>query len=153
MKISSPSIITGTGIDRNQIRALMPHAGHMCLLDRVLTWDRDTIVCQADSNVHDNPLRRRGRIGAACGIEYAAQAMALHGALNAAGTRQRAGVLASVRDTNCYVAALAEGTLNIEARLLLCEGIRVIYGFTVSGSDKMLLEGRAAVVLGPSSAD
>ena len=147
------SIGTSAGIDRHQIRALIPHAGAMCLLDHVLTWGPDAIVCQAvNSNSHDNPLRRRGRLGAACGIEYAAQAMALHGALNAAGGPQRAGMLASVRDAYCHAATLDEGTLTIEARLLLSEGLRVIYEFTVSGAEKMLLEGRAAVVLGPSSA-
>ena len=141
-------------MDRHQIRALIPHAGTMCLLERVLTWNPEAIVCQAvNRNDPDNPLRRRGRLGAACGIEYAAQAMALHGALNAAGGPQRAGVLASVRDTHCHAAALDEGTLTIEARLLLSEGLRVIYAFTVSGTEKMLLEGRAAVVLGPSAAD
>ena len=57
----------------------------MCLLDEVLSWDATRIRCR--SNTHrtaDNPLRAHGRLGAACGIEYAAQAMAVHGALVAA---------------------------------------------------------------------
>lgn len=142
-----------TGMDRHQIRALIPHAGAMCLLNCVLNWNPEAIVCQAvNRNNHDHPLRRRGRLGVACGIEYAAQAMALHGALNDPGVPQRSGVLASVRDTHCHAAALDEGTLTIEARLLHSEGPRVIYAFTVSGTEKILLEGRAAVVLGPSSA-
>ena len=147
------SIGTSTEIGRPQIRMLVPHAGEMCLLDRVLAWNPEAIVCQAANlNWHDNPLRRRGRLGTACGIEYAAQAMALHGALNANGGPQRAGVLASVRDTHFHAPALDEGTLTIEARLLLSEGLRVIYAFTVAGAEKILLEGRAAVVLGSSSA-
>ena len=54
----------------------------MCLLDEVLTWDATQIRCRsATHRVPDNPLRAHGRLGAVCGIEYAAQAMAVHGAL------------------------------------------------------------------------
>ena len=47
-----------------------------------------------------NPLRAHDRLSAACGIEYAAQAMAVHGALCAGLDGQqtpRNGLLASVR--------------------------------------------------------
>jgi len=54
----------------------------MCLLERVSAWDTHQIRCEANSHrASDNPLRAHGRLGAACGIEYAAQAMAMHGAL------------------------------------------------------------------------
>jgi predicted hotdog family 3-hydroxylacyl-ACP dehydratase len=54
----------------------------MCLLDDVLSWDASRIRCRSASHrTPDNPLRAHGRLGAACGIEYAAQAMAVHGAL------------------------------------------------------------------------
>ena len=78
-------------IDRARIAALIPHAGAMCLLDEVERWDADTIRCIAPQ-----PSRRRrtlcatmGRCSALCGIEYAAQAMAVHGGL-AAGTGEQA---------------------------------------------------------------
>ena len=54
----------------------------MCLLDCVETWDEERIHCRASSHrAMDNPLRVCERLGTACGIEYAAQAMAVHGAL------------------------------------------------------------------------
>ena len=86
-------------LDRVAIAARIPHQGSMCLLDAVLAWDSGQIHCRASSHRQpDNPLRAAARLGAACGIEYAAQAMAVHGALLApAGAPPRPGYLASVR--------------------------------------------------------
>jgi predicted hotdog family 3-hydroxylacyl-ACP dehydratase len=64
------------------ICARLPHAGRMCLLERLESWDGDSITCIATSHRDaDNPLRRGGRLHAVAGVEYAAQAMALHGSL------------------------------------------------------------------------
>ncbi len=64
------------------ICARLPHAGRMCLLERLEFWDGDSITCIATSHRDaDNPLRRGGRLHAVAGVEYAAQAMALHGNL------------------------------------------------------------------------
>jgi predicted hotdog family 3-hydroxylacyl-ACP dehydratase len=69
-------------LNRAWIAAHIPHQGRMCLLDEVIDWDRRQIRCRsATHRAPDNPLRSHGRLGSACGIEYAAQAMALHGAL------------------------------------------------------------------------
>jgi len=69
-------------LTREQIQALIPHQGTMCLLDRVLAWSAAEITCTASSHLAPrNPLRRDGRLGAICGIEYGLQAAALHGAL------------------------------------------------------------------------
>lgn len=138
-------------IEREQIRRLIPHAGKMCLLDGLLEWDAQRIACVARSHrASDNPLRRDGRLRAVCGIEYAAQAMALHGGLSAQpGSRARAGYLASVRDLICRVAFLddAGAELRIFAERLLAQGDRVIYAFGIDDSGRELLAGRAAVVL------
>jgi len=95
-------------IGADQIRALVPHSGKMCLLERVLDWDEQSIRCETSSHLDmDNPLRRDGRLSSICGIEYAAQAMALHAALcSNAGAPARHGYLASVRDANCTTAVL-----------------------------------------------
>ncbi|MBD3817029.1 MAG: 3-hydroxylacyl-ACP dehydratase, partial [Halothiobacillus sp.] len=72
-------------LDHQEIAARIPHQGSMCLLDRVIDWNEQNIECSAISHqTADNPLRRNNRLGAAIGIEYAAQAMAVHGALLAA---------------------------------------------------------------------
>ncbi|HZP94011.1 MAG TPA: hydroxymyristoyl-ACP dehydratase [Burkholderiales bacterium] len=138
-------------IDRAAIRDLIPHSGAMCLLDEVATCDAAGIRCIASSHRDpDNPLRRAGRLGALCGIEYAAQAMALHGAVtHACGSRARAGLLASVREVVCAVDFLDDRgpELEIEAQPLLVEGARMIYAFRLRDGAVELLRGRAAVVL------
>ena len=55
---------------------LIPHAGAMCLLDTVDAWTESCITCTATSHRDvSNPLRRREKLDAICGLEYAAQAM------------------------------------------------------------------------------
>lgn len=64
------------------IREHIPHQGRMCLLEQVLFWDRQELRCRSGSHrAADHPLRAHGRLGSACLIEYAAQAVAIHGAL------------------------------------------------------------------------
>lgn len=135
---------------RDDIAALIPHSGSMCLLDAVLSWDEGAILCRTASHrLPDNPLRSGGRLAGVCGVEYAAQAMALHGGLTGGGSRPSAGYLASVRDLACHVGRLDDiaDDLTIGAERLLGEGNRVIYAFTVRAGGLDLLTGRAAVVI------
>lgn len=138
--------------DHAWIALHIPHRGRMCLLDRVESWDRQGIACLADSHrAADHPLRAHGRLGAACGIEYAAQAMAVHGALLAptAPGRPRAGYLVSVRATRLHVARLDDiaADLRIEATCLTRSEHTTLYRFSVSAAGRPLLDGRAAVVV------
>ena len=67
---------------------------------RGVEWDATHIRCRsATHRAADNPLRAHGRLGAACGVEYAAQAMAVHGALVAASAPLASTVATSVRGT------------------------------------------------------
>jgi predicted hotdog family 3-hydroxylacyl-ACP dehydratase len=137
----------------------IPHQGTMCLLERVIDWDPAHIHCEAHSHTAaDNPLRAYGRLGAACGVEYAAQAMAIHGALvaeaasgSAAGT-PRAGYLASMRNVVLAVDRLdtVTGPLDIRAERVTGDDNTVLYSFTVQAGERMLLSGRATVVLDAS---
>lgn len=137
-------------LTRADIARLIPHAGAMCLLDGVAAWDDASIRCTAVSHRDpDNPLRDGGRLSAVCGVEYAAQAMAVHGGLASGGKRPAAGYLASVRDLTCHVGRLDDlaEDLIVEAEKLMGEGSSVIYRFTVRAGDRELLSGRAAVVI------
>jgi predicted hotdog family 3-hydroxylacyl-ACP dehydratase len=72
-------------LNRAWIESRIPHRGRMCLLDEVIAWSDARVSCRSSTHREaDNPLRAYGRLGVACGIEYAAQAMAVHGALVAA---------------------------------------------------------------------
>lgn len=138
-------------IDHAAIVALVPHGGTMCLLDRVQRWDAESIVCTASSHRDPgNPLACEGRIGAACAIEYAAQAMAVHGALaRLVGERPRAGLLVALRDVVLAAGALGEvaGELWIESTQLGAGAMGVMYRFRVHGDGREYASGRATVVL------
>lgn len=147
-------------LDRAGIRARIPHAGTMCLLDEVLGWDATNIRCVARSHADPgNPLRRDGVLRSICGVEYAAQAMALHSALlqEQAGVprpeRPPTGYLVSVREVVCAVPELDRGSgdLTVEAVRVLGQGDGVIYGFAVRSGGQTLVSGRATVVLSAES--
>ena len=144
-------------LDHAWLLAHLPHQGSMCLLDAVADWDDQHIRCTASSHRRaDNPLRAYDRLGAACGIEYAAQAMAAHGALLAAtDDAPRAGYLASVRSVELQVARLDDivADLDIDAARVSGDGNTILYGFRVSAAGRELLSGRAAVVLDAAAAD
>jgi len=137
--------------DHCWIAAHIPHQGQMCLLDTVLEWSEGRIACRAASHTDtSNPLRAEGRLGAANGIEYAAQAMAIHGALLAnVDDQPRQGYLTSVRSVTLHVARLDDlpGELDVQAERLSGDTNNILYQFSLSHAGNCLLEGRAAVVL------
>jgi predicted hotdog family 3-hydroxylacyl-ACP dehydratase len=136
-------------MSKTDIARLIPHAGAMCLLEEVVTWDNTSIRCTATSHRDPaNPMRADGRLSAVCGVEYAAQAMAVHGGLSG-GSRPAVGYLASLRNLTCRVGRLDDvgEVLMIEAEKLMGDGNRVIYGFTLHAGGSGLLSGRAAVVI------
>lgn len=127
----------------------------MCLLDVVCEWSENAITCRAISHRNPaNPLRGNDRLGAANGIEYAAQAMAVHGGLLAtAGEAPRQGYLTSVRNVQMHVARLDNlpGDLDVRAERMSGDANNILYQFSVSHAGQCLLEGRAAVVLDASA--
>jgi predicted hotdog family 3-hydroxylacyl-ACP dehydratase len=138
-------------LDRGWILAHIPHQGDMCLIENVTTWSAEALRCTASSHrLPSNPLRRDGRLGAACAIEYAAQAMAIHGALQgSSGQQARPGFLVSVRAVDLHVDRLDDilADLDIEVSQLVADDERVLYQFRVSTAEVTLCAGRAAVLL------
>lgn len=138
-------------LDRTWIAAHLPHRHRMCLLNAVLDWSASAIRCRADNHrAPDHPLRAADRLGAATAIEYAAQAMAVHGALLAPTPGEPTqGYLASVRDAALHVERLDDlpGDLEIEAERISGDTAVVLYRFAVRHAGQTVAEGRAAVVL------
>lgn len=135
--------------DAAWIAARIPHHGSMCLLAGVVGWTDSTIDCRADSHRRpDNPLRAGGRLGIVNGIEYAAQAMAVHGALLAGhDDAPRAGFLTSVREVVFHAPALdVAADLEIHAEKLSGEGAVQMYSFTIEADGMLLVSGRATVM-------
>ncbi len=139
-------------LDAAQIAKLIPHHGSMCLLRSVLHYDTQSIRCSANSHrLIGNPLREHGMLHAVCGVEYAAQAMAVHGALlSGQGDKPpRSGRLASVRTVEFSASRLDDIAADLEicATQLMGDENNMVYEFTVTAASQNLLKGKATVVL------
>jgi predicted hotdog family 3-hydroxylacyl-ACP dehydratase len=155
-------------LDRTWIERNIPHHGRMCLLDEVMEWDARHIRCRSGTHrLPDHPLRSQGRLGVACGIEYAAQAMAAHGALaggalahssggalagsgakGAGRPRSEVGFLAGLRDVRLHVLRLddVQADLICDAMLVAGDHGSALYEFALRSEALRLLSGRATVV-------
>lgn len=141
--------------DKAAIAEVIPHTGSMCLLDGVLECNAQRIRCISGTHRDaDNPLRSGNELSALCGIEYAAQAMAVHGAWGEAMDKPpRAGYLASLRDVTCTVMRLdtLRDDLIIDVEKLMGDEARAIYQFTLyagqHAESREIMSGRATVVL------
>ncbi|BDI07469.1 hydroxymyristoyl-ACP dehydratase [Sphaerotilus microaerophilus] len=139
-------------LDAAGIAALIPHSGRMCLLEQLVAWDDGRIQCRTRSHhAADHPLRSDSGLLACHAIEYAAQAMALHGGLlaQAAGGVATPGYLASVRGVQLHRWRLDDlpGPLDVQAERLAGDERQLLYAFTVRHDGQAVAEGRAAVVL------
>ena len=137
-------------LDRRWIAAHIPHAGSMCLLDAVVSWDDSHIECRSATHRDAaNPLRAHGRLGCACGVEYAAQAMAVHAALTSTAAATGAGYLVGLRNTVLHVARLddIEADLLVSAQRVNGDAAAVMYNFSVHDEARCYLSGRATVLL------
>jgi predicted hotdog family 3-hydroxylacyl-ACP dehydratase len=137
---------------RNEFADLIPHSGTMCLIDRVVSWDEQTIISESDSHRSpDHPLRSQGRLHALHLAEYGAQAMAIHGALLARsrGGLARPGMLVSLRNVDLHIDYVDQltGNLTITAHCDHADTASLQYTFKIEHEGTSLAEGRAAVVL------
>ena len=153
--------MTPACLDHAGIEALIPHRGPMCLLDRVTSWDATRIECVAVGHRDArHPLRSASGLLSSAAIEYAAQAMAVHGALcaAAAGDRAAPGFLASARDVRLAcrrlddLPAIEPDELVVVADRQAADAARLLYSFLVRHAGRELAAGRVAVVLGASAA-
>ena len=130
---------------------LIPHAGAMCLLDEVVEWDAARLHARSASHrASDNPLRADGMLHAINLCEYAAQAMAVHGALCAreTGGAARPGFLVALRDVALQVERIDDlpGYLQVRVECLLTLADSLQYAFRVEHRGALLATGRAAVM-------
>jgi predicted hotdog family 3-hydroxylacyl-ACP dehydratase len=143
---------TPATLDRADIAARVPHHGAMCLLDAMESCSSDEIVCRIANHADAaNPLRLDERLPAAGALEYASQAMALHGALAAIADKPpTSGFLASARDVRLHADRLdtAVGPLRVRARRIAGDAGQAMYRFELHDAHgHLLVEGRTTVVL------
>lgn len=136
---------------RAEIEQLIPHAGSMCLLERVLAFDDSGLHAQSDAHRDPaHPLRRDGRLSALHLCEYGAQAMAVHGGLLAAreGRSAPPGLLVSLRGVELSRAFLDDlpGPFDVYAVDVSDSGAGWQCSFRIEHAGEVLATGRAAVL-------
>lgn len=128
----------------------------MCLLHEVVAWSAESIECRARSHRdRSNPLRARGQLAAIHGVEYAAQAMALHGALlgGEGAPATRPGYIGAIRALELHTPRLDDlaDELTVRADRLAGDADHVLYAFSVRAGERVLVEGRVSVALGAAA--
>jgi predicted hotdog family 3-hydroxylacyl-ACP dehydratase len=122
----------------------------MCLLECVQHWDDTAIQCLAHSHrALDNPLRNALGLPISAGIEYAAQAMAVHGALLASSDQPpQLGFLTSVRNVQWWTPRLDDVGAELVVRATRVSGnaVSLLYDFSIHCAERLLLQGRAGVL-------
>ena len=138
-------------IGREEFCRMIPHGGDMCLLDAVLSWDEQSIVCESRThqNPH-NPLMKNGQLSTIHAVEYGAQAMAVHGCLlaRAKGENLKPGYLAALKDVKLHVPRLdsLSEPLTVRAEQIIAGGGNLMYTFEVSAGNQAVASARATVV-------
>jgi len=138
-------------LGKDGIAALIPHSGRMCVLDEVEDWTQTTI--RALSMTHkdtDNPLARGGMLPILAGLEYGAQAAAVHDRLAVPYEgAARDGLIVAVRALAWSAERLDDipGPLVAEAERHAGDGRSAVYEFRILGHDRVLLCGRITVLL------
>lgn len=144
-----------TLLTATEIAARVPHHGTMCLLHALHESSDTHVLCSTTSHhAADNPLRSASGLLSCNAIEYAAQAMALHGAMTTPteGAPPRGGRLASVRGVKLHVPRLdtLDGRLFVHAERLAGDTGQAMYQFTLRDEQQQTLaRGRATVLLSP----
>lgn len=140
-------------ISKDELCSLIPHSGAMCLLDEVKYWDDNKIICRTQSHcLEDNPLRKSARLSIVHGIEYGAQAMAVHGGLLARqlSSSSLPAYLASLKNVKfsghqLLLCECNEGLI-IEAEKIYSGEGSLVYTFCVTCQSMQLLSGEAMVI-------
>ena len=130
---------------------LIPHAGRMDLLDRVLHWDADSLEDEALAPDAAHPLVRAGRVHALHACEYAAQAAAVHGALlaRAAQATTAPGLLAALRAVQLQHEWIGSAApLHIAVWRLAATTQAVQYRFAVAQCAAPLAQGQLLIAFG-----
>lgn len=139
---------------RAQIEQLVPHAGAMCLLDAVTDWDASHIACSSAAPGTAHPLAREGGVPAVAACEYAAQAVAVHGALLDGVQGARDGMLAKLTDVELSAAFFPVDAENVTVRAELLGRLATgcLYAFDVASAGQPVASGRLIVAFTTSDA-
>jgi len=141
------------------IADVVPHRPPMLLLDRVLSYDGERVVCELTLQPNSpfaQPGENGGEVPAIVGLEYMAQAIATGAGLSARdkGQPARVGFLLGCRNLTIAVDSFRVGDrLTVEARRTWGESDLGSFACKVRRGDDVLCEGALTVYQGPLPAD
>jgi predicted hotdog family 3-hydroxylacyl-ACP dehydratase len=134
-----------------EIAALIPHRGSMCLLDHLVSWDHQAIEAVAvDVHSQDNPLREGDVLQSIVLVEYAAQAAAIHAALTEGSIGgSSAAYIGAIKSMTLHQPRVdpSDSELHCAACCVLNNANGAIYQLTVSANQKLLMDARVVLVL------
>lgn len=143
-------------LKKHEIEALIPHAGGMCLLEKVLAYSSDEIICQTRSHLlADNPLKKNGILSSMHLIEYGAQAIAIHG-----GLMQRDAIrVEPLKPKMAYIAMLKSitwGTFNpftenlqVKAKVIVADDMAKRYTFCITDVQQVTVCSGTVMIVHP----
>lgn len=141
-------------IGQKEISMLIPHGPGMSLIDEVVEWDQQSLAARTMSHTApDNPLRGRGALHCVHSIEYAAQCMAVHAALNDEVAVRRpmvVGALKNVHLSDIRLSALSSA-LVIQVYMAMAGNTGAIYDFSVQHLDDTVAGGRVTLLVNPGT--
>jgi len=139
-------------IARSELEQMIPHDQQMCLLDEVVEWNQQNIVCITSSHRYAyNPLLTGARLGGMVLVEYGAQAAAIHVALIQQGfTAPQSAYLGAIKELTLHADFIeqVEGALRVEADCILSRMGGAIYSIQVMSTDQPLITARISLLQG-----
>ncbi|MDO3387816.1 hypothetical protein QWI17_18375 [Gilvimarinus sp. SDUM040013] len=136
-----------------RIEQLLPHAPPMVLIDSIIEHSDAHIVCQTNSHLDgDNPLRSDGVMSVFVGIEYAAQAMAIHTRLCSQGASPntpRKGVIAVASKLTAHTQQLDDfpQPLQVRTDIIAQTADSSLCSFAISAGAQTVLEGQLTALV------
>ncbi|WP_321324032.1 hypothetical protein [Thiomicrorhabdus sp.] len=148
--------MTATSIlSKSDIEAMIPHAGGMCLLEQVITFSNEEIVCRTQSHLNtDNPLKTDGKLSKMHLIEYGAQAIAVHGGLlerDSDNDQPKLGYIAMLKAVKWGDFDPLTEFLEIKANAVMRDEISKLYEFTITDAQFGYVCSAKVMVVHPNS--
>jgi len=148
--VTAPPILS-----KPEIEAMIPHAGGMCLLEQVISYSNDEIVCRTQSHLNtDNPLKTDGKLSKMHLIEYGAQAIAVHGGLlqqDSDNSQPKLGFIATVKAVKWGEFEPLAEFLEIKATAIMRDEISKLYEFTITDAQLSNVCSAKVMVIHPNS--
>lgn len=149
------SFLEGSEMELPDIRSLVPHTGAMVMLDRVISFDQESLC--AEVRIHaDSLFAGADGVGGWVGIEYMAQAIAAHAgyAARLRGEPVKIGFLLGSRRYECHRSTFAlHSVLRIHVlRVLQAENGLASFECRIEDVEKNILATATITVFEPADA-